>query len=451
MVRVEPQTVDLERWPALAKPAGIGSGSSGVVAEALRRAARDLGIRIDYPDSSAAGDFDAEIRVVLRDPDSFWARLATGGVVGLGESFMAGEWATPDLVAAIGALSPWIAEHPDCAGPGERAYGRDGRGAREGRGGSHGGRRRGRAAVSLEDSVPGALTSLYTDETMSTSGAIFASGARTRTRLDDGTDLVHLEAPSSPPRRWDLGDAQRRSADTLLTLAGVAEGSRVLVATPGWGELPMRAAERGAHVRTMTESTERLASLGSRFAAAGLEDGVSLFLGVPSEAGGILDAVVAVDPGVDSGLAGIGEVVRVADRLLEPGGRLVFQTVVCPGRPDPALIELAAWGSKYVAEAGPAPAWPDVVDLISRSTHLRLRGRIESTSHHAETVRLWSESFALRGRDAAALGFDAVYRRMWSFHLAAMEAGLRKGWMESAQVLAAAEGTAESRPSRSTS
>lgn len=446
MVRVEPQTVDLERWPALAAPGGQGGGAAGFVAQALRRAARDLGVRIDFPDSSAAGEFDAEVRLVLRDPEPFWARVAASGVVGLGESYMAGEWATGDLCATISRLAPWIAAHPDCARPGERAYGR---GSREGRAPLEGARRRDRVQpVSLEDSVPGALTSLYTDETMSTSGAIFASGARTRMRLDDGTDLVHLEAPSSPPRRTDLGDAQRRAADTLLTLAGVKEGTRALVATPGWGELPMRAAERGAHVRTMTGSTERLSALGSRFAAAGLEDSISLFLGTPSEVGGTCDAVVAVDPGADSGLAGLAEVIRVADRLLEPGGRAAVHAVVSPGRPESAVVELAAWGSRYVSEAGPPPSWADLEERIARSDRLRLRGRVETTAHHAETVRLWSESFALRGRDAAALGFDAVYRRMWAFHLAALEAGLRSGWVESVQVLLRADEPVSARSAR---
>ncbi|MFD2393799.1 hypothetical protein ACFSSF_08225 [Dietzia aerolata] len=118
MVRVEPQPVDLERWPALAAPAGLGGAAAGLVAQALRRAARDLGIRIDYPDASAAGDYDADVRVVLREPENFWARLVADGVVGLGESFMAGEWATSDLSGAITVLAPWIATNPDCADPG---------------------------------------------------------------------------------------------------------------------------------------------------------------------------------------------------------------------------------------------------------------------------------------------------------------------------------------------
>lgn len=436
MVRLEPQTVDLDRWPALAEPDGMGGQAAGEVAQALRRSTRDLGLRIDYPDSTAAGEYDAPVRVVLREPERFWARLASAGVLGLGESYMAGEWTTTDLGAAIGTLGPWIAGNSDCAHPGERAYGRDGRGS------PGGGRRRGGpVVVELEDSVPGALTSLYTDETMSTAGAVFASGARTRARMEDGTDVVHLEVPASRPRRNDLGDAQRRSADTLLTLAGVGAGTRALVATPGWGELPMRAAERGAHVRTMTSSTERLAALGSRFAAAGLDDEITLFLGGPADARGKVDAVVAVDPGVTAGVAGYAEVLDAAERLLVDGGRLAIAAVVSPERPRPAVVELAAWGSRYVSEAGPVVPWSELVSAVDRSPRLRLLGRIEATSHHAETVRLWSETFALRGRDAAALGFDAVYRRMWAFHLAALEAGLRRGWLESVQVVATAKST----------
>ena len=433
MVRLEPRTVDLERWPGLAEPDGLGGQAASDVAQALRRSARDLGLRIDYPDSSAAGEFDAPVRIVLTEPERFWARLAADGVVGLGESYMAGEWACVDLHPVIATLAPWIAGHAGCAHPGERAYGREGRGT------TGIGRRRGtRRDVDLEDEVPGALTSLYADETMSTSGAVFASGARTRSRLSDGTDVVHLEAPTAAPHRTDLGDAQRRSADTLLTLAGVDAGTPTVVATPGWGELPMRAAERGARVRTLTRSTERLSALGSRFAAAGLDDEIALSLGALTEMTGTSDALVAVEPGVSAGPAGLSAVLDSADRHLRSGGRLGVQTLVAPGRPAPATVELAAWGARYVSEAGPPTAWEDVVEAIARRPRLRLRGRVEITAHHAETVRLWSETFAHRGRDAAALGFDAVYRRMWAFHLAALEAGLRRGWVESVQLLAVA-------------
>lgn len=429
MVRVEPQSVDLERWPSLAVPEP--GGQAGAVAQALRRSARELGVRLDYPDDSAAGEFDAPARVVLADPEAFWARLAASGVTGLGESFMAGEWVSPDLQKTLGVLVPWIAGHPDCAHPGAQA-------AREPRGGGLARRRGRRRAPDLEDGLPGDLCALYTDETMSTSGAVFASGARTRTTEPDGTELLRLEAPVAVLRRTDLGDAQRRAADGLLALAGVGESSHVLVAPPGWGELPMRAAERGARVRTVTSSTERLAMLGSRIAAAGLDDAVTLSLGGVDEVTGDWDAVVADEPGAAAGLAGVASVLEVSDRLLRPGGRVVVQTLLAPGAPAPALAELAAWQSAYVSDAAPTEPARTLAELVARHPRLRPLGRLDLSAHHAETVRLWSENFAIRGRDAAALGFDAVYRRMWAFHLAALEARLRRRWVESVQVVYAA-------------
>src|SRR5699024_7534642 len=136
---------------------------------------------------------------------------------------------------------------------------------------------------------------------------------------------------------------------------------------------------------------------------------------------------------------GLVSVLDLADRLLVDAGRLALATLVSPGRPAPALIELAAWASRYVSEAGPPVAWADLTDAVGRSERLTLRGRLESTSHHAETVRLWSETFANRGRDAAALGFDAVYRRLWAFQLASTEAGLRRGWTESVPLVVGAD------------
>ena len=80
----------------------------------------------------------------------------------------------------------------------------------------------------------------------------------------------------------------------------------------------------------------------------------------------------------------------------------------------------------------------DIARLYGRHGDALLMFLIRRTADPDLALDLWSETFAQRGRDAAALGFDAVYRRMWSFHLAALETGLRSGWVESVQLLATA-------------
>ena len=70
-------------------------------------------------------------------------------------------------------------------------------------------------------------------------------------------------APPSPPHRTrhraDLVPAQRRKIDRLLDQAGVGAGTRVLEIGTGWGELAIRAAQRGATVHSVTLSSEQQA------------------------------------------------------------------------------------------------------------------------------------------------------------------------------------------------
>ena len=426
VVRVETKTVDVTRWPALEKPSDVRGPAIAEVANSLRNAARRIGLRLDFPDDTAAGEFDAPARMVLLDPPALWSRLSAAGVRGLAESYMAGEWTSPDLTSAIATVAPWVAESSACT-PSTHRMVRSRR--------SRAARRRADEEVDLEDGLPGDLCALYTDVTMSTSGAVFASGARTRRHLADGTELIVLDPPGSRPFRTDLADAQRRSAEMLLDLAGVEDSSHVLLAPPGWGELPMRAAERGAHTRSVTTSTERLAMLGKRFSAAGLDDRIALAFQPLSEVTGDFEALIADEPAGARGLTGLRHVLEAADRLVRPGGRVVVQTSVASGRAVPALRELADWQCEYISNKAPVEDWSRLSELIADVRRLRVLGRVDITAHHAETARLWREKFSVRGRDAAALGFDAVYRRMWTFYLAATEARLRSGWVDSVQLV----------------
>ena len=58
-------------------------------------------------------------------------------------------------------------------------------------------------------------------------------------------------------RREDLEAAQHAKIDRLLDQARVGEGTRLLEIGSGWGELAIRAARRGATVRTITLSVEQ--------------------------------------------------------------------------------------------------------------------------------------------------------------------------------------------------
>lgn len=430
MARMEPEIVDLDRWPELRSPSAedphvARHGAAREIRDALRSAAADLGLRLDFPDGSSIGPVEAARVVVLNRPDDVFARIGRRGTTGLAEGFMAGDWTTLDLPGVLATLIGWLARHPDLDSVRRQQSNRPGRRRRPDPGYS----------TDLEESVPGDLVALYADETMSTGYGMFASGARTRTRDTHGRDIVRLEAPTASPHRLDLGDAQRRCQDLLLTLAGVREGSRVTVAPPGWGELPLRAAELGANVRCVTEDWPRLQVLGQRFRAAGMGASISLRQGALDSLTGQADAVVVSHPRTTSGRA-LDDVAALASRSLRPGGRLSVQVEIGSDRHEAELAELTAWRRLYLDERCAIPLRSQVKDTFAEHHELRLRGRIEFGTHAAHTARLWREIFAGHGRDAAAAGFDAVYRRMWNLNLAATQAALTAGWVDAWQLLA---------------
>ena len=98
-----------------------------------------------------------------------------------------------------------------------------------------------------------------------------------------------------PDSAEQLAAAQRRKIDRLLDVTGVGPGSHVLELGTGWGELAIRAAARGAMVRTVTLSAEQQALAEQRIAAAGLADQVTVQLADYRSVEGQYDAILSVE------------------------------------------------------------------------------------------------------------------------------------------------------------
>ncbi len=93
-------TIDPERWPAIAKvPTGPASAASAVVAnQLLRRIAGRLPLRLAYPDGTVIGAGDAASPTLkIHQPDRLARRIGRHGLIGFGESYMAGEWESDTL------------------------------------------------------------------------------------------------------------------------------------------------------------------------------------------------------------------------------------------------------------------------------------------------------------------------------------------------------------------
>jgi cyclopropane-fatty-acyl-phospholipid synthase len=252
----------------------------------------------------------------------------------------------------------------------------------------------------------------FLDETMTYSSALF-------------TDL-----PASWP---DLAAAQRRKIDRLLDITQVRAGSRVLEIGTGWGELCIRAAARGAHVRSVTLSVEQQRLARRRVAAAGLSDRVQIDLCDYRDVGrgdDPYDAVVSVEMIEAIGYHSWPRYFTTLDRLVRPGGRLAIQAITMPHARMLTTRNTHTWIQKYIFPGGLLPSTQAIAGITARRTGLRTVDMASLRPHYAETLRLWRERFTQRRDRLAHLGFDEVFGRMWELYLAYSEAGFRSGYLD---------------------
>jgi cyclopropane-fatty-acyl-phospholipid synthase len=426
--------VDPVRWPDVARPPAVSPVRTALARGLVCRALDRLPLRVRLGAGPVTGRSGPLLRVA--DPDAFFARIGHAGLIGFGESYMAGEWdAVPARVGyAYGVPGP-LDEHGEASGAAlvevltvlaAHATGLVPRPLQALRG--LWARRRPAAELNSPDGarenvrrhydLSNELFALFLDETMTYSSALF---------------------DALPARPADLAPAQRRKADRLLDLAGVTSGTRLLEIGTGWGELAIRAAERGARVTSVTLSREQRDLALARSRSRGTAGRVSVELCDYREVTGTYDAVVSAEMieavGAEYWPAYFG---ALRDRLV-PGGRVALQAITMPHDRMLATAATYTWIAKYVFPGGLIPS-REALEGTAREAGLRITADDGFGAHYAETLRLWRERFTERGGELAGLGFDGTFRRLWEFYLAYCEAGFRAGYLDVRQLLLTAGG-----------
>jgi cyclopropane fatty-acyl-phospholipid synthase-like methyltransferase len=224
------------------------------------------------------------------------------------------------------------------------------------------------------------------------------------------------------PASWpDLAEAQQHKIDRVLDAAGVGPGTRLLEIGSGWGELCIRAAARGADVRSVALSERQLWLARQRIAAAGQSDRVRIDLRDYRDVGGNYDAVISVEMIEAIGFHAWPDYFRTLERLLRPNGRLAIQAITMPHDRMLATRNTHTWIQKYIFPGGLIPSARAILEITDK---LSLR------EHYAETLRLWRERFLQRRKTLGHIGFDEAFARMWELYLAYAEAGFRSGYLD---------------------
>jgi cyclopropane-fatty-acyl-phospholipid synthase len=409
-------------WPELdVVPSGLRTAISSRVARRLFEAAvgrLDVTVLVEDLDRTRTLGRGGPVMTVHR-PAEFFARIGRNQLIGFGEAYLTGSWNAEDvsgfltvLAAELPALVPHSLQNLRAI-----VVARPPRMHRNSR-------RNTRDNIAHHYDLSNDLFGLFLDPSLNYSSALFD------TELLPAGDHQRAAVPALGA---DLHAGQLRKIDRLLDEARVGPDSRVLEIGTGWGELAIRAARRGATVRTVTLSSEQKALAEERIVAAGMADRVIVELcdyRALHPDTGQYDAILSVEMIEAVGHEYWSTYFSKLDELLAPGGRVGIQAITMPHDRMLATRHTYTWINKYIFPGGFLPSVEAVEQVASRDTTLRVTNRLSMGLHYAETLRQWDEAFMAASEAVRRLGFDATFERMWHFYLEYARAGFTSGYLD---------------------
>jgi len=335
--------------------------------------------------------------LVVHDWGMFAAAMRSGDI-GFAESFIAGEWETPDLCALLrvfianrNALEDVIYGH----WWGQLAH-------RLRHWLNRNTRSNSRKNIHAHYDLGNAFYSLWLDPTMNYSSAWF-----------DGNPMLPMDQAQ---------DAKVRRALRMVNLTP-GHNQRLLEIGCGWGALAeMSTREWGVDFTGVTLSEQQLAHAQKRLGDQGLGAQAQFRLQDYRDISDApFDAICSIEMIEAVGQAYWPTYFESVARLLKPGGRACIQSIVIADTYFDRYVRGTDFIQQYIFPGGCLPS-PSAFRQHAQAAGLRVVDEFAFGLDYAHTLRLWRERFMQVKPQVLALGFDERFVRIWQFYLAYCEA-----------------------------
>lgn len=342
-------------------------------------------------------------RLVVHDV-SCYSEIMTGGSIGAAESFMTGDWSSPDLTMLVRVMVRNIDILDQMEGglaliskPLLKGFHYFNQNSAKGS----------RRNIAAHYDLGNDLFESFLDPTMMYSSGIFPSAD------------ASMEEASLNKLKIICEKLQLKADDHLVEIG------------TGWGGLAIYAAKHyGCKVTTTTISQQQFNLAKARVEEEGLQDKITLLLedyrDLRKNYEGQFDKLVSIEMIEAVGWKFYNTFFEHCGSLLKPEGIALIQAItITDQRYDQARKDVD-FIQRYIFPGSCIPSVTALVNASTNASDLNLVQAQDFGSHYARTLKAWQDTFNEKSKAISELGYSEDFKRMWQFYLSYCEGGFEE-------------------------
>lgn len=368
--------------------------------------ALEFGSRASASSTPLPLGLSASAVIRVRRP-AFFSRCVLAGDIGFAESYLDGDWDTPDVTNVIAWFILNVEHAPTLSGSANK---------------------RGRSFFINALRFANRLGHLLRPNSRATARRNIAehydlSNEFFQLFLDPSLMYSSARWPAHAPD-LPLEQAQREKNEALCRSLRLSPSDRLLEIGTGWGGFGIHAATtHGCRVTTLTISRQQYDLARRRVADAGLADRVEVRLEDYRDHEGVYDKIVSIEMMEALGHDYLPAYCDVLAARLKRDGLLALQFITCPEERYDELRRGVDFIQKHIFPGSLLLSLNRVNQQLARAGGFTLHRLEDFGQDYARTLRLWRDAFEQKREQILALGgFDERFLRKWRYYLCYCEA-----------------------------
>lgn len=344
------------------------------------------------------GDVNSELKATIQVHNgAFYQKTLFSGSIGVGESFIDGDWTSPNTTQFIYLFAQNLA-----------------------------------LVDNIERYLNWLLLPINRIKHLLNKNSIKGSKKNIVAHYDLGNQFYQLfldkdmlySSAIYPDVNSSLNSAQQHKLKLICERLDLQPGQTLLEIGTGWGALAIYAA-KNYHVKvtTTTISDAQYQHTKQRIDNENLSDQITLLKQDYRKLTGQYDRVVSIEMIEAVGHEYMAGFFRKINALVKPCGRVVIQAITIADQRYNQYRKGVDFIQKYIFPGGCLPSISVMNQHLTKSTDLVLWSLTDLGQDYAKTLAQWRENFQQSLNEVKEQGFSEQFIRMWFFYLHYCEAG----------------------------